>query len=227
MSTISSGNTTTTAFVVTGNTTGNLVFTTGGANTTALTLSNTQAATFSSNVTVSGNASVTGNTTFSSQVAVPAAGIKFSDNTTQTTAPVSKVIQVVQVVNTTTYSSSSTSYVTPTGMTASITPTSATSKILVIARVCSSGSISGVITLFSQLIRNATALDGSYPSTNSGGSASFINERFINYLDSPNTTSSTSYSIQIKGDGATWYANRSGIPNNDCLSTITLMEIAA
>ena len=54
MSTISSGNTTTTAFVVTGDTTGNLVFTTGGANTTALTLSNTQAATFASNVTTVG-----------------------------------------------------------------------------------------------------------------------------------------------------------------------------
>ena len=54
MSIIQSGNTTTTAFVVTGDTTGNLVFQTGGANTTALTLSNTQAATFASNVTTAG-----------------------------------------------------------------------------------------------------------------------------------------------------------------------------
>jgi hypothetical protein len=51
MSIISAGNTTTTAIVVTGDTTGNLVFTTGGANTTALTLSNTQAATFSNAAT--------------------------------------------------------------------------------------------------------------------------------------------------------------------------------
>jgi hypothetical protein len=51
MSTIASGNTTSTAVVITGDTTGNLVFTTGGANTVALTLSNTQAATFSGTVT--------------------------------------------------------------------------------------------------------------------------------------------------------------------------------
>ena len=63
MSTISAGNTTTTAITVTGDTTGNLVFTTGGANTAALTLSNTQAATFANNVTISG--SLTGNTAFS------------------------------------------------------------------------------------------------------------------------------------------------------------------
>jgi hypothetical protein len=60
MSIISAGNTTTTAFVVTGDTTGNLVFTTGGANTVALTLANTQAATFTSNVTVSGAITATG-----------------------------------------------------------------------------------------------------------------------------------------------------------------------
>jgi len=51
MSIISASNTINTAFTVTGDTTGNLVFTTGGANTVALTLSNTQAATFSGNVT--------------------------------------------------------------------------------------------------------------------------------------------------------------------------------
>ena len=51
MSTISAGNTTTTAFKVTADTSGSLIFTTGGANTTALTLSNTQAATFTGALT--------------------------------------------------------------------------------------------------------------------------------------------------------------------------------
>jgi len=54
MSVIQAGNTTTTSLIYTGDTTGNLVFTTGGANTVALTLSNTQAATFASNVTTAG-----------------------------------------------------------------------------------------------------------------------------------------------------------------------------
>jgi hypothetical protein len=51
MSFISAGNTTTTTLVVNGDTTGNLVFNTGGANTTALTLTNTQNATFANTVT--------------------------------------------------------------------------------------------------------------------------------------------------------------------------------
>ena len=51
MSVIQAGNTTTTSLIYTGDTTGNLVFTTGGANATALTLSNTQSATFANAIT--------------------------------------------------------------------------------------------------------------------------------------------------------------------------------
>jgi hypothetical protein len=54
MSVIQAGNTTTTSLVYRGDTTGNLVFTTGGANTVALTLSNTQAATFANTIAISG-----------------------------------------------------------------------------------------------------------------------------------------------------------------------------
>lgn len=60
MSVIQAGNTTTTSLIYTGDTTGNLVFTTGGANTVALTLANTQTATFASNVTVTGAITATG-----------------------------------------------------------------------------------------------------------------------------------------------------------------------
>lgn len=51
MSYIRAGNTTTTTLIQSGDTTGNLIFTTGGSNTTALTLSNAQAATFTGAVT--------------------------------------------------------------------------------------------------------------------------------------------------------------------------------
>lgn len=54
MSFISAGNTTTTTLVVNGDTTGNLVFNTGGANTTALTITNAQNATFANTVTATG-----------------------------------------------------------------------------------------------------------------------------------------------------------------------------
>jgi len=55
MSTISAGNTTTTTLTQTGDLTGNLVFATGGANTTALTIDNTQKATFAGGVSMPGS----------------------------------------------------------------------------------------------------------------------------------------------------------------------------
>jgi hypothetical protein len=140
--------------------------------------------------------------------------------------PTGSVLQVVQVVNGSTFTSSSTTFVTPTGMSATITPRFNTSKVLVIAKLACSGSLVSVITLFSQLLRNSTALDGSNPSTSSTSDYAFINERFINYLDSPATTSATTYSIQLRGDGATWRANLNGNGGAAQLSTITLMEIA-
>lgn len=79
MSIISAGNTTTTAIVVTGDTTGNLVFTTGGANTVVLTLSNTQAATFANNVSIAGTTVLSNTATATAFIpagsTVPSSGI--------------------------------------------------------------------------------------------------------------------------------------------------------
>jgi len=143
---------------------------------------------------------------------------------TTTSPKAGNVVQVVQVINSTTFSSSSTSYVTPTNMSVTITPTSLTSKILVLMRVMCSGSLANIITLRSQLVRGATSLD----STDTGATPdySFINTRFVNYLDSPATTSATTYSYQFYGDGATWYVNQTGTSGNPASSQLTLMEIA-
>lgn len=75
MSYIAAGNTTTTALTTYGDTTGNLVFTTGGANTTALTLSNTQAATFAGAVTITGATTHTGNAAFSNITTTGSIGV--------------------------------------------------------------------------------------------------------------------------------------------------------
>jgi hypothetical protein len=56
MSYISAGNSTTTTIKIGGDTTGNLVFATGGANTTALTLTNAQVANFVNTPQVNGTA---------------------------------------------------------------------------------------------------------------------------------------------------------------------------
>jgi hypothetical protein len=154
-------------------------------------------------------------------------GLTFPNSTIQASA--GQVLQVVQTVNSTTYSSNSSSYVTTTGMSVSITPKFATSKILVLMKINCSGSVSGVITLSSRLVRGATVLGTAIQSTNATASISFASERFINYLDSPATTSSTTYSCQFVGDGATWYVNLNGngaAPTGAFESEMTLMEIA-
>jgi len=56
MSVITSGTTLTTAFQVTGDTNGNLIFKTGSGATTALTLGSDQSATFAGTVTMNGKA---------------------------------------------------------------------------------------------------------------------------------------------------------------------------
>ena len=77
MSIINAGNTTTTAFRVTADLSGNVVLQSNGTNV----------ATANANVfAITSNVSVSGNAAFSSQVAVPAAGILFSDGTVATTA---------------------------------------------------------------------------------------------------------------------------------------------
>ena len=63
MSVISAGNTTTTSLIQVADTSGNLVFATGGANTVALTLSNTQAATFANNVSIAGTTTLSNTAT--------------------------------------------------------------------------------------------------------------------------------------------------------------------
>lgn len=132
------------------------------------------------------------------------------------------VLQVVQLSTTLSSSTTSSSWVN-TGVSASITPKFATSKILV--------SVSGQLyeTTASQqgfmtIYRNSTELsgrpNGMSPSVYSQANAIVIGAS-MNYLDSPSTTSSTTYTIYIKATGGTLYWNGA-----ESLCTIILMEIA-
>lgn len=172
-------------------------------------------------------------------VTLPAATATLLTNKTAGT-----VLQVVSTTKTDTFSMLGDTYTTITGLSASITPSSATSKILVIVGMTCGISSDGVI--FTRLMRNSTAIDigdaaGSRTqattATYTGGSASIVYQLLpqnMNFLDSPATTSSTTYSVQFKGEnGSTYvYLNRA---SNDLdasgrartASTITLMEVAA
>ena len=140
-----------------------------------------------------------------------------------------KVLQVVQSTLTTEFSTTSDTFVT-TGLSASITPSSASNKILIL-----SSAIIGTGTAMSMYV---TIFRGSTDINPVSGGIGFIrwyenstthgNSTNIMYLDSPSTTSSTSYSTRIRGEsGGTAYYNRIGANNNSIQpSTLILMEIA-
>jgi hypothetical protein len=107
------------------------------------------------------------------------------------------------------------------GLTASITPTSSSSKILVlIDSFVRSDSASYVD---ATIYRNSTNLGGVYGLKNVYVNDAFVMPVPFAYYDSPATTSSTSYTLYMRTENATtFYLEAAGR-----ISTITLMEIAA
>lgn len=156
--------------------------------------------------------------------------------------PAGTVLQVVQTVKTDTFSTTSTTMTDITGMSVSITPKFATSKILV--QVALSTGITGDGRNFVNLVRNSTTIGvgdtaGSRTScmgTNYAQGSVMTDAQFqlgLTYLDSPATTSATTYKLQIMARSAgTVTVNRSYADTDNvvfarCISSITVMEIAA
>jgi len=144
-----------------------------------------------------------------------------------------KVLQVVMGTTSTTTTIASTSF-TDTTLTASITPSSASSKVLVFyAQQYKSFRGQSTQGVGLQLVRGATAIQiiggAKYAAFTwdgvSTGGAEFRTVTTSTYLDSPATTSSTTYKVQ----GGVLYTSNSGemVCNNDSPSTIILMEIGA
>ena len=123
---------------------------------------------------------------------------------------------------------------TDTGITVSITPKFSTSKILVLATVQCSGPSN--IYFRVNLVRNSTTLaqpsyTGNNPSTSNAyaGDLSINSEVYnvsVNYLDSPATTSATTYKIQGQVGAGTGYINTRADSVGNQISNITVMEIA-
>jgi hypothetical protein len=137
-----------------------------------------------------------------------------------------KVLQVVQTVATNTTSNSTSTYAAATGLSVSITPSSATSKVLVMVRhqiYMSNASADNSLNL--RLYRDATNIH--YYGTELGLVGTAVKKQLeasTVYLDSPATTSSTTYSVQFAN-----YVNGAAVAINDPSSqmTITAMEIGA
>ena len=148
-----------------------------------------------------------------------------------------KVLQVVQtVVTAPTASTTSTTFVDITGMTLSITPTLATSKVLV-SFVIQIGVVTGWHARY-RLVRDSTAIcvgDAFGSRTQATGDVAYNvsvpNIGSAQFLDSPATTSATTYKVQWGAENtSTIYLNRAhgGTDTAEFVSaasTITAMEI--
>ena len=154
------------------------------------------------------------------------------------------ILQVVQAVSTTTYTYASAQTWTSASsfLSASITPSSSSNKIMVIIQLGKVQNINGVTI---RLTRGGTAIfigdaAGSRPrstiSSVSGfnGDGNHSDGLNISYLDSPDTTSSTAYSFDSYSEGSGTTAFNRSITDGDntqqygarTASSIILMEIA-
>ena len=136
------------------------------------------------------------------------------------------VLQIVQASYSAVIVSNSTTTMADTNLTATITPKSSSSKILVSVHQTFSktdGHINNAVT--AQIVRNSTAVHTFAVATCYTGSlAAQIQTVSAMYLDSPATTSATTYKTQF----ANFQANASvGANTNNTPATITLMEISA
>ena len=138
--------------------------------------------------------------------------------------PAGSVLQVVQAgAGVANFSTSSTSF-QATGWTTTITPSSATSKILVLFSFQSWQNLADYTQL--ALYRGGVNISGSSNNVWAmlASPVGYNNESMTKFLDSPNTTSAITYQVYAKSfNGNTIYVgdNSYGVPR------LTLMEIAA
>jgi hypothetical protein len=148
------------------------------------------------------------------------------------------VVQVKSVTKTNTFTTTSTSFVDLTDLTLSITPTSATNKILCFYSVIASG-LAGTNMGGINLVRGATAISQADAAGSRTVASSIVPETAAatsglvsnSFLDSPATTSATTYKLQIRTGGpGTIVVNRTGTDSDNSAflrgtSSLTIMEV--
>ena len=151
---------------------------------------------------------------------------------TSAVQPTGSILQVLQAVKDDTASTTSTSFIDISGLSQAITPSSSSSKILITCNILVSNN--DVSTYFN-LVRGSTTI--AQPASTSiiepcsalsAISTHHMVKESLEWLDSPNTTSATTYKIQWKSaSNGTTYINRwYGTDNYHTVSTLTLMEVA-
>ena len=140
--------------------------------------------------------------------------------------PTGSVLQVVQSYNDTNRDQIGATSWTATSFSASITPSSTSSKILATIDFGINDNTTSDVICVTSIFRGSTNLGNStYGLAKHRSTTSRIEGKYtITYLDSPSTTSSTTYTLYLKnisGGGTMEVPGTIGVP-----TVVTLMEIA-
>jgi len=183
-------------------------------------------------IAINGSGTVTG---------ISTGGISDAKAVADAAMPAGSILQIVSTTKTDTFSSSTVNLMVDiTGMTAAITPTSTSSKILLHYDL----NMSGTELFFIQLVRGSTNIKiGDSDGANriectAGGVVQSSNNDKVqviagSFLDSPNTTSAITYKIQgrVYNSSQSFSVNKPILDSNQIYtgrgcSTLTLMEVA-
>jgi len=157
--------------------------------------------------------------------------------------PAGSILQVVSTTKTDTFSTSSYAFTDVTGLSVNITPSSDSSKILILVNLNGDGTASYTRAVY-RLLRGSTAIAlgdtaGSRPRGFGGiyrpSDANTPGTISVSYLDSPASTSQQTYKVQVsEGNNTSYsvYVNRASAWSDSAghpttVSTITAIEVAA
>jgi len=151
------------------------------------------------------------------------------------------ILQVVSTTKTDVFTTTSSSLVDVTGLSATITPSATSSKILVqVTMYGGATSTGGGIGDHVALLRGSTQIGlgdaagnrfRAFSSMSQSTDTQYLGSLGGSFLDSPATTSATTYKIQIRTSSGTFAINRNGndadlVAQPRTISTITLLEVA-
>ena len=175
---------------------------------------------FSGNLSVGGNLTVAGNETITGDLAV--------GGTITGGSITGRILQKVTVNFNTNFDTTSGTYVS-TGHTASITPSSTANKVLVLLTATLGNNTANKNSVLS-ITRGGTSLSGggttAFCAALSSAGNIYVNSA-VNYLDSPSTTSSTTYTVTVAAEsGSTAQYNYAASISSASRAVLTLLEIS-
>ena len=150
------------------------------------------------------------------------------------------VLQVLSTAKTDTFTTSSATFVDVTGLTVAITPTSASNKVLIVAQISHGIGEASPYGHFKLNGGNSSTYVGDAAGSRIravfGGYAGFDGENFLSsssivFLDSPATTSATTYAVQVRaGTAGSVIINASSTDSDNAsvtrgASSITVFEV--